>query len=195
MLHIRSNRAKARIQTSISSSSAGSSPVVLCPGGFNNSLHKMDAAVRSSTRSSGFAVDDKEVVDALKCRFCAYDGEKFRSEGETVRGRICVEDPVFEGNPETLWLSSEGLLGFGDSIELRLTSPGAEVETRLDEEPEDKCWRTDGDRVRVPLGAPEDGGLLGFDWLVLAAVAWSPPEWRRREWGVEILGYGTCHGI
>jgi hypothetical protein len=55
----------------------------------------MDAALRMSSRCSGFAGDEREVVDALKCLFWEKPGEKFLLEGvgETSRGRADVEEP------------------------------------------------------------------------------------------------------
>jgi len=52
---MRSSLASALSLNSISSNSIAPNPVVLCPGGFKSSLHKIDVACRSRSRCSGLA--------------------------------------------------------------------------------------------------------------------------------------------
>jgi hypothetical protein len=81
---IRSSLARALSLDSISPNSIAPNPVVLCPGGFKSSLHKIDVACRNRSRCSGLTFrlelpvmlkftgtdEEREVVDKLRLLLC-----------------------------------------------------------------------------------------------------------------------------
>lgn len=70
---ILSSLARALSLRSISSNSVDPNPVVLCPGGFKSSLHKIDVACRNRSRCSGLAF---ELEPPVLLRFAGTDEER-----------------------------------------------------------------------------------------------------------------------
>ena len=184
--------------------------MVLCPGGFKSSLHKIDVACRNRSRCSGLALklefpvafrfagtdEEREVVDGLRFLVCGYS-PRVCGVGEVVlpgefgvitRARIWVGEGLgrdvesAERAP-----SAEGRRELGESTEGRLTfSPGVGVV---------RPCRDVGDLALVGKeGRVGEGGESGR-WLVLADPREAP---NLREGGDGDSGTSnrsTCLGV
>jgi len=83
--HILPSLASALSLNSISSNSITPNPVVLCPGGFRSSLHKIDVACRNKSRCSGLAFKSEFPV---LLKFAGTDEE--RDTADRLKFLLCV---------------------------------------------------------------------------------------------------------